>query len=118
MATVTPGRRQWVAVVVAVAIGSGPSGLAASVHPADDISCARSILASTTTDSARLVRASREDIHCATCHLLRGLHWGMSVASVPAVAPHDVCGQLGMGYTSCPHGPTQPTTGRSPPDVA
>jgi hypothetical protein len=109
-------RRLVFAVLVAVSVG--PTGIGGVLHPFDDFACLPVGAERTPTLSTATSPTLDGDLHCITCHLIRGMRWGLSSSAAPSVrdqpaAPHFVAPQSDHS-----HDPQAALPGRSPPSLA
>jgi hypothetical protein len=86
-----PNLRRWAALALLAALVAGPAGIAGILHPLDDLECAPFDESATSPSAPRLTAsslpASADDLHCPTCHLLRGMRWSVSVTPASGVVP-------------------------------
>jgi hypothetical protein len=106
--------RRALGLVLLVALCAGPTGIAAVLHPLDDVEY-RTATATPDGSCSMLAAPEEPGAHCPTCHLIRGVRWGVSASPVPGIAPQafvplagatDTLPSLSLQFT---------TPGRSPP---
>lgn len=110
-----PGGR-WLMLALLAALVFGPAGAGAVFHDADDAACApREVSGGLGMRGPALTAPTAARFHCAVCHLLRSIRWGLSAAPALPLTTHIAVAMSRIDPIPVADGTHLATPGRSPP---